>query len=237
MRNAVSGAGNISLGSCSLYCNVSGSANIAIGNKALFTHNCNGSSKQDNNIAIGSNTLSNQISSKRPNIAIGSESLYNNVCGSSNLSVGWKSSRGNQYGNYNISLGEYSLYYNVSGSDNIAIGRGSQYNSNQGSFNISLGFRSLCSVYNGNRNIAIGCYSLYNNTTGYNNISIGQCGSNNSNYNNSVALGNFVGIQQSNYFHIGSSSSPLGTVVAYGPTPAKYWPVYINGVLECILLG
>jgi hypothetical protein len=237
MRNAVSGGGNISLGSCSLYCNVSGSVNIAIGNKALFTHNCDGSSKQDHNIAIGSGTLSNQISAKRANIAIGLESLYNNVCGSSNLSVGWKSSQKNAYGNYNISLGECSLYSNVCGSNNIAIGRDSQYNSNQGSFNISLGYRSLCSVYSGNRNIAIGCYSLYNNTTGYNNISIGHCNSNNSNYCNSVALGNFVGIQQSNYFHIGSPSSKLGNVFTYAHTPAKYWPVYINGNLECILLG
>ena len=76
-----------------------------------------------------------------------------------------------------------------------------------------------------------------NSSSSCNNISIGRENNNSYNYNYSVAIGNKVQFQASNYFHIGSPASPLGTIGYASCYSNSYWPVYINGVLRKILLG
>jgi hypothetical protein len=52
----------------------------------------------------------------------------------------------------------------------------------------------------------------------------------------SAAIGKDVVISASNYLFLGSTGSVLGTKVTASCTSSKYWKVYINGVLECVLL-
>jgi hypothetical protein len=77
---------------------------------------------------------------------------------------------------------------------------------------------------------------MCDSTNSCENISIGRGNSNSANYNYSVAIGNNVSIQANSYFHIGSSSKPLGTIGYGSAYPNAYWPVYINGVLRKIAL-
>jgi hypothetical protein len=52
----------------------------------------------------------------------------------------------------------------------------------------------------------------------------------------SVGIGKDVVMSASNYLFLGSTGTVLGTKVTASCTSSKYWKVYINGVLECVLL-
>ena len=122
---------------------------------------------------------------------------------------------------YNVGVGSRTNRSVTTGYDNIAIGRCASYSQ-----------PTTCTG-----NIAIGCGA--NSTTTYqgnDNIFIGRCTGMNGNYGGSVAVGALTNIQASNYLHVGSSTCVLGTVVTASCTSTKYWKVYINGTLQCVLL-
>ena len=56
--------------------------------------------------------------------------------------------------------------------------------------------------------------------------------------NYSVGIGKDVSITASNYLFLGSTGTngALGLKTNGACTSSKYWRVYINGVLECVLL-
>lgn len=172
-----------------------------------------------NNIAIGTNSLKNQISNSTgySNIAIGKDSLSSFVTGFGNIAIGECSLYcfNSPYGT-NIAIGHNALKNRNFGGGNVAIGfdsmSESEGNDTSSGANVALGAYSLKYHREGHKNIAIGYNSLYGMVTGYENTIIGseslctmQCGSNNvvlgayglrsaTLSNNNVAIGHRAGV-------------------------------------------
>ena len=141
--------------------------NVGIGVNALMTN-----STGFNNVAIGSNALTNATSSG--NTAVGAYSLYFNMAaGFQNTAVGNYSLMKNTTGKQNTAVGFESLLSNTSGDANTAIGLHSLYANAIGHGNTAQGLRALYGNYSGNSNTALGSLSLQNNIVGNGNTSVG----------------------------------------------------------------
>lgn len=180
----ISGVKNIAIGNEALYRNTIGFENIAIGNLALYYNQIGG-----NNVAVGNGAL--HMSTGSSNTAIGHNALYNNTS------------------NENTAIGSKALYSNTTGIWNCAFGRRAMENNTEGHGNISIGNSSLDENISGDDNVAIGRTALDINETGSYNIAIGYSAGPNSGYtalDNSIAIGKYVGVSESNRVEIGNSS-------------------------------
>jgi len=118
------------------------------------------------------------------NVAIGANTLENNI-GNFNVGVGFDAMRLNNTGSENVAIGFRSLFASSFGTGNIAIGRLAMSglntnnslvnpsNSITGKGNYAIGFQSLNSITSGNHNIGIGYRTAWKNSTGLNNTVIG----------------------------------------------------------------
>lgn len=94
------------------------------------------------NVAIGPNSLSNNITGGTSNIAIGSAALQNNTTGVGNFAAGTSALTANLTGQYNTAIGEQALV------------------TNRGSRNIAIGFAALRANFTGSNNFAFGHSAL-----------------------------------------------------------------------------
>jgi hypothetical protein len=120
----------------------------------------------------------------------------------------------------NVAIGACAGQSITTGNRNVSIGAKANYvGLTTAAYNITIGYNASCGNFQGNHNILIGRET---NLTG--------------NFASSVAIGTKTQIQASNYLHIGSTTYNLGSVVTASCTSSKYWKVYINGTLRCVLL-
>ena len=119
----------------------------------------------------------------------------------------------------NVAIGFQTGYQLTSGNNNTIVGYCSFITSTVGAANTIIGSNNLTGAYNPTYMIALG-------------TNIQQ----NGNYSCSAAIGKDVMISASNYLFLGSTGALLGQKVTASCTSSKYWKVYINGVLECVLL-
>ena len=119
--------------------------------------------------------------------------------GQANTFLGYEAGKNGGGGalNNNTGIGYRSLYLNSTGISNSAIGFGSLYSNTSGNENAANGTNALYFNTTGYMNTADGVKSLLGNTTGYLNTAIGYDsgelianGSQNTNSNNSVYVGN-----------------------------------------------
>ena len=125
------------------------------------------SNLNNNNISIGMQSLSNNLSGQN-NIAVGYQSLYNNNIGSFNHGYGSQSLMNNVSGNYNNGFEYQTLMNNVSGNYNNAFGFQSLYKNTIGNYNCAIGFQSLYNNIEGNYNCAFGTNTMKNSSNAFN---------------------------------------------------------------------
>jgi len=139
-------------------------------------------------------------------------------------------------GLYNTAIGYQALQANINGENNIAIGFRSLLYNGSGTGNIAIGTRALIDNSSGNNNIVIGTNSQPNWNSS-NNIIIGKA--NDAKYGDNIIIGTENKIEgtgnillgtritgsSDNQLYIGSSTSPIGTLI-----PNDSWSAVINGV-------
>jgi hypothetical protein len=174
-------------------------SSIAIGYQAL-TGSASTLSTADNNIAIGSVALTNNISGTG-NIAIGTFALQNATSTIRNVAIGSGALTGNSSnfkGNDNIGIGQNALHSVTTGSGNIAIAAlGPLQSLTTGTGNVAIGLdQPLNQNTTGSHNVAIGDANggslLFYNTTGSDNVAIDSSLGNDSSYSSSgdnIAIG------------------------------------------------
>jgi hypothetical protein len=121
---------------------------------------------------------------------------------------------------------------------NTIIGYRGGYNLTTGTDNTIVGYNSFTASSLGAANTIIG---RGNFTSGaYNPSYLVALGTNiqqNASISCSVGIGKDVVMSASNYLFLGSTGSILGQkITCISTSSSKYWKVYINGVLECVLL-
>jgi hypothetical protein len=183
--------------------------------------------------------------------AIGTFALSNNVTGTGNTVIGYAAGNVIQTGidntfigkaagsntsiaNHNVAIGASALNFNISGNRNVAIGR-SSLASGSGSDNVAIGDEAL-SLLTGTSNVAIGKNSGDSSSIGTGNTLVG-AGTQNADFNYSVAIGYLATATANNQFVVGSVSANAGAVTTAVQAQTKYWDVIINGVAQKILLG
>ncbi len=184
-------------------CQVSNSLlvkDVVISNSLSFNNS-------NNNIGIGSNTLSKNTTGNN-NTCIGNNSLSSNTSGNANTVVGNFILEKNTIGTNNIGVGIASLQNNTEGSSNVAIGIASLQNNTIGNDNTAIGLVSLLFNTTGNNNTGVGSKALLSNTTGSNNTAIGNNALiNNTTFSNVTGLGANSTVTGSNQVQLGDSTS------------------------------
>ena len=168
--------------------------------------------------------------------------------------MGDRSGRNMTSGGYNIGIGNKTLYDGGVSGRNTAVGHQSIFQSTCSYRNVAVGYRTAFCLTNGDDNTIVGTkglcgtpFGLGNTAIGYKNLTGAYCqchvvalGTNIQTtaigINYSVGIGKDVSICDSNYLFLGSSTSLLGTKTTVSCTSGKYWKVYINGQIECVLL-
>lgn len=131
---------------------IGGSRNVVIGNSAMSQI---APSPQDDNIAIGFNTL-DVLNGGDRNIAIGRESLDTVAGGSDNIGMGFQAGSAITSGNNNIAIGANTLDAATTASNLIAIGQIALTANTSGTNNVALGTGAGASLTTGARNLLIG---------------------------------------------------------------------------------
>jgi Chaperone of endosialidase len=150
-----------------------GTNNVAVGVNALAGLP-EGDASGDNNVAIGTGTLSVNNGGS-DNVAAGLNALANNTTGSGNTAIGIAAMQSNDTGGSNVATGAGALTSNTSGVENTGSGVNALLLNQTGSLNTAHGFQALVNN-TGSSNIAMGVDAGYNLTTGGNNIDIGNFG-------------------------------------------------------------
>lgn len=205
------GNGNLSLGSQSLYQNLSGYSNIAFGPSTL-----SGNTTGFNNTAVGSAALAGNTTGNA-NTAVGLNVLSSTANGSQNTGMGWAAMLYNTASG-NSAYGFSSMYFNTSGTGNNAFGSTSLRSNTTGNYNIGVGTSALYSNSTGSSNVALGTSALSTNLTGNNNIAIGT-GADvlTDNLTNATAVGYNAKVATSNSLVLGGTGAN-GVNVGIGTT-------------------
>jgi hypothetical protein len=142
-------------------------SNIAIGSASL-SNNISGIQ----NIAIGNN--SQLSSSVNNNTSVGHNTLSFNTIGANNTAIGSFSQISASRGSFNTGVGTNTLFNNISGSTNTAVGSSALFGLTSGSNNSGFGVSSLLSTTVGNDNTAAGTFALFSNISGSENNALGK---------------------------------------------------------------
>ena len=181
---------NVGIGHQALM-NVTGAAtasNVAIGAFALRGNTATPWFTGVNNVAIGTNSLSNATTAGT-NVAIGSNAMANATIAGGNVALGSLALRGAatfSTGSNNVAIGSNAIAGATSAGSNLAIGVNALSVATTGSNNVAVGVNALRSSTTANQNIAIGTAALQSLTTTTNNIAIGI----NSNVNSQTGASN-----------------------------------------------
>ena len=171
-----------------------GTANTAIGFNALYSDTTGGQ-----NTAVGYQALYSHTSngSETSNTAVGYQALYSSTTG---------------YGN--LATGKWALFSNTDGFQNTATGNRSLNSNTTGAYNTANGLQALYSNTTGNQNTAIGDIALYS-CTGSSNIAVGDgAGSDLTNGNFNIDIGNGGVAGESKTIRIGTRQNHRSTFIA-----------------------
>ena len=172
MRGAVTQDGTVAIGTNALLALTSGEKNLAVGYRALYQQNeCNNSiaigylalsgtdaGDCDDNVAIGNQSLSANMTHVSKSTAIGTQALGSLAGASSptqNIGIGYQAGLSITNSSNNIAIGANALGESgsnaLTGSGNIAIGTGSLYNqSGNATKNTAIGYNAGLSITTGN---------------------------------------------------------------------------------------
>jgi hypothetical protein len=213
-EGAVTGSGNIGLGTRALQGVTTGSQNIGIGFMAVslvgqgnqntgvgvhaLTSLGNDSSSPMSNSAFGSLSGGN-VRSGASNTFIGSHSGNRIVTGSNNIALGYQalsnadnSVAGTESASDNIAIGQLTGFNITSGTDNVMIGRFAGDGLTSGRNNLLFGVQAGRGIRTGTHNIAMGFNSMNGsaNTSGVGNIALGVNSLNNvTSGNDNISIG------------------------------------------------
>jgi hypothetical protein len=135
-----------------------------------------------------------------------------NTEGSSNIFIGPYSGSSNTTGNNNVFLGSNAGFTSMMGDDNIFIGTNAGYQANGAHYNVFLGAGAGYSNLSGNLNVAIG-YNAGSVASNYHNTFIGAYADATINtVTESIALGSYSKVSNSNTFVAGSQDAPITDV-------------------------
>jgi hypothetical protein len=193
-----------------------------------------------NNTAIGAVALQSNTTGGG-NTAIGTSSLQRNTTGLNNTANGGSALGFNTTGTNNTASGWGALFSNQTGIGNVALGVEAAESNNDGNFNTASGYQALLSNSGGSFNTANGYHALLGNATGSRNIGLGfEAGKNLITGSNNIDIGNIGVAGDSGIVRIGSDgthtatfiagivTSPLGTAVGVGITPAGQLGVRVS---------
>ena len=214
LRNNTIANSNVGVGAEALRDNISGGNNIGIGVAALQRLTTG-----VENTAIG--FLSFLFNNDNRNTSLGAYTGYNSRTGD-NTYIGYRSGNEAWNGGNNTAVGSeaHKSVWNSNAADNVAIGR-----------------NALLSVSNGSNNVALGSSAAQNITTGSNNIFIGNAADALGGVTGSIVIGSEAQASADNQIVIGSSSYPVGTIVAYTGAAAETWEITLNGQTKKIMLA
>jgi hypothetical protein len=123
------------------------------------------------NIAIGTNSLQNNISGSQ-NVAIGYNTLVNNT-NINNTAVGSNALQNNTTALNNTAFGSFALNANTVGSSSIAVGAAALLSNTIGNHNTAVGNSAIRLNVSGSQNVGVGGSVLFNNTNGSDNVALG----------------------------------------------------------------
>jgi hypothetical protein len=212
--------------------NVQGNTRF-IYDEAIGYFNHSGRTVDHTNSAIGFAALSANVLGVN-NTVIGYAAGGSISTANDNTAIGYGALGNTTIGSTNVGIGAYSLLQNTAGNRNVGIGR-STLSSNQGNDNVAIGDEAL-SFLTGTSNVAIGKNSGDSSTVGTGNTLIG-AGTQNADFDYSVAIGYLATATANNQFVVGSAFANAGAVTTAAQAQTKYWNVIINGVAQKILLG
>ena len=168
--------------------NTDASGNITVGATYLFY--------QTNlqNYFYGQNA-GNSATTGADNTGIGYYSLGVQTTGNQNTALGWKSMWSNTTGYGNVAIGYSALATNTTGVENTAVGLDALISFNGTSAeNTAIGYASMYAMTNGYSNTAVGTASLQSETTGTENVAIGYgAGEFQATHSNNTWLGMYAG--------------------------------------------
>ena len=141
---------------------------------ALYAKNVNNIYINNNNTAIGINSMTTSTTSGQVNTAVGGNTLYSNSSGEGNTAIGYAALEDNTTGFTNVALGQNTLKENTTASQNVAVGYAAMRSNVTNGSLTAVGAYSLSSVIANTYGLtAIGYKSLENNTTGWNTTALG----------------------------------------------------------------
>jgi trimeric autotransporter adhesin len=141
---------------------------------ALYAKNVNNININNNNTAIGINSMTTSTTSGQVNTAVGGNTLYSNSSGEGNTAIGYAALEDNTTGFTNVALGQNTLKENTTASQNVAVGYAAMRSNVTNGSLTAVGAYSLSSVIANTYGLtAIGYKSLENNTTGWNTTALG----------------------------------------------------------------
>jgi len=214
---------NTSEGFQALDNNTTGTGDTAFGGEALFSNTDGFENTAVGCSALSSNTVGNE------NTALGSQALLSNSIGLRNTAVGSQALFSNTTGFENTADGSGALFFNTTGHDNTAVGLKALLSNTSGTANTALGFQALVSNTFGGGNTAIGYFALWNNT-GDENIALGDgAGSDLTDGNNNIDIGNPGQHGESDTIRIGVANA--------GPSQEAQTATYIAGIFGTTVVG
>ena len=141
---------------------------------ALYAKNVNNININNNNTAIGINSMTTSPTSGQVNTAVGGNTLNSNSSGEGNTAIGYAALEDNTTGFTNVALGQNTLKENTTASQNVAVGYAAMRSNVTNGSLTAVGAYSLSSVITNTYGLtAIGFKSLENNTTGWNTTALG----------------------------------------------------------------
>jgi len=141
---------------------------------ALYAKNVNNININNNNTAIGINSMTTSPTSGQVNTAVGGNTLNSNSSGEGNTAIGYAALEDNTTGFTNVALGQNTLKENTTASQNVAVGYAAMRSNVTNGSLTAVGAYSLSSVTTTTYGLtAIGYKSLENNTTGWNTTALG----------------------------------------------------------------
>jgi hypothetical protein len=168
------------------------------------------------NTAIGFNALYSDTTGGQ-NTAVGYQALYSHTSNgpeTSNTAVGYQALYSSTTGYGNLATGRWALFSNTDGFQNTASGNRSLYSNTTGAYNTANGLQALYSNTTGNQNTAVGNIALYS-CTGSSNIAVGDgAGSDLTNGNFNIDIGNDGVAGESKTIRIGTRQSHRSTFIA-----------------------
>jgi uncharacterized coiled-coil protein SlyX len=190
MAHVNTGNFNTAFGTNALNTLTSGNNNAAQGNSALFSNNGNA------NVAIGNLALRLNTDGFQ-NTAVGGNALNLNVHGPRNSALGYSALRSNT-GTDNTAVGWQALVSNLGGEVNTAVGVNALASSETANANTALGWQALFQAI-GSDNIALGAGAGSNLTDGNNNIEIGNDGNAGDSATIRIGVNSGTGLQTATY--------------------------------------